>query len=253
MEKKARIQHLQHIREYELQQALRFFPATGKVLEIGAGSGWQALLLKENGYKVTAIDILENQYINNQVFPVIIYDGFHLPFANHTFDIIFSSNVLEHISNLDIFESEMWRVLKSDGIAVHILPTTSWRLCTSLSHHLWVCRRIYEEYKNFSLRKKDIGNHPSHRKSPWYYLFWPNRHGASGNSFSELYFFSYRFWVRHFIIHGWQVYNQQESGIFYTGNQTFHNYISLKIRRKLAYFLGSSSRTYILKKPWPTI
>ncbi|MFZ4790961.1 MAG: hypothetical protein ACOYMW_08735, partial [Candidatus Competibacteraceae bacterium] len=70
-----RLHHLQMIREYELQQVLPLFTKTAHILEIGAGSGWQANYLSERGYWIDAVDIPESQYLEKRVFPIILYDG----------------------------------------------------------------------------------------------------------------------------------------------------------------------------------
>lgn len=152
MEKQQRLQHLQYIREYELQQAVKFFPRKGKVLEIGAGSGWQAQRLTEYGYEVIAIDIPNSQYSQRRVFPVILYDGKSLPFSDNSFDIVFSSNVLEHISDPITLNKEFRRVLCKNGTAVHVVPTSFWRFWTILTHHIYISRLIF----NF-ISKKILG------------------------------------------------------------------------------------------------
>ena len=253
MEKQERLQYLKFIREYELQQIINLLPTVGSILEVGAGAGWQALLLKKHGYEVAAVDIPSSRYLQNKIFPVIPYDGFRLPFSDNAFDVIFSSNVLEHIPNLNTFESEIWRVLKPKGIAVHILPTTTWRFWTFLGHYLWVCRRLLEEFQKINLNKPALSSNIPSINNRWRYLFWPNRHGALGNSLSELYLFSYCSWMNHFKLHGWRVFQKKETGIFYTGNQIFYDKISLTTRKKLARFLGNSSRIYVLKKPTITL
>lgn len=249
MKEQERLQYLKLIREYELQQIINLLPPVGKILEVGAGAGWQSLLLKRHGYEVAAVDIPSSHYLQNKIFPVITYNGSHLPFSDNVFDVIFSSNVLEHIQNLNTFENEIWRVLRPSGIAVHILPTTAWRFWTFLGHYLWVCRRLLEEFQSITQNEPTLNNNISSIGNRWRYLFWPNRHGVSGNSLSELYLFSCRSWINHFKSHGWHLYKKKETNIFYTGNQIYYNKLSLKTRKKLAYFLGSSSRIYILKKP----
>ena len=55
---------------------------------------------------------------------VIIYNGFELPFSKNYFDIIFTKQVLEHISpenRLDFWFEEK-RVLHNDGILYHQIP-----------------------------------------------------------------------------------------------------------------------------------
>ena len=66
-------------------------------------------------------------------FPIIDYDGHHIPFDDNSFDIVFSSNVLEHICDLHQINREIQRVLRSDGYCVHVIPTHTWRFWTTLS------------------------------------------------------------------------------------------------------------------------
>ena len=41
------------------------------------------------------------------------------PFSDGTFDVIYSASVLEHIKDTSLALSEMWRLLKPNGIIVH--------------------------------------------------------------------------------------------------------------------------------------
>ena len=91
-----------------------------KILEIDAGAGWQARCLSEVGYSVEAIDIAQSEYYGARVWPVRQYDGAHIPFPDQYFDIVYSSNVLEHIPQLSEFQKEMQRVLRPNGFALHL-------------------------------------------------------------------------------------------------------------------------------------
>lgn len=130
------VRNLETIRQYELSRAIEFFPPKGSVLEIGAGTRWQAKILAERGFQVTAIDLPLSNYRNDRIWPVIDYNGCQLPFEDATFDVVFSSNVLEHIPHVRAFQEEIHRVLEPDGYAVHILPSSSWRYWTNVSHLL---------------------------------------------------------------------------------------------------------------------
>jgi SAM-dependent methyltransferase len=52
----------------------------------------------------------------------IIGTGDNIPFDESTFDIVFSTQVLEHVSKPEIMISECYRVLKNDGIFICSLP-----------------------------------------------------------------------------------------------------------------------------------
>lgn len=136
------LEFTKEIRLAEINNALsrlgKEFFVGRSVLEIGAGSGWQAKLLNELGCIIQAIDIDTNKYKNNRVWPITYYNGKIIPFPDKPFDIFFSSNVMEHIPNLDDFQSEISRVLKDDGKVIHIIPSASWRFWTNFSHYVFV-------------------------------------------------------------------------------------------------------------------
>src|SRR5208283_5218724 len=98
-------------------------PPRGRVLEIGAGTGQQALELKRRGFDVAAIELADSAYAGARVFPVTDYDGARIPFPDRSFDAVFSSNALEHVRDLAFMHAEIRRVLKPGGIAVHVMPT----------------------------------------------------------------------------------------------------------------------------------
>ena len=129
---------LQAIRAYELERVIGLFPPHCRVLEIGAGAGWQSKAIGDRGHAVEAIDIGGSAYADVRVWPVRDYDGFHIPFPDGSFDVVFSSNTLEHIRHVETFQDEIRRVLNPDGIAVHILPTGSWRWWSNVAHYPYV-------------------------------------------------------------------------------------------------------------------
>lgn len=46
----------------------------------------------------------------------------HIPFENKKFDFVFIKSVIEHISNTDLFLSEIYRVLKPGGKVIILTP-----------------------------------------------------------------------------------------------------------------------------------
>lgn len=251
MRRTPRQRHLQFLRECELRQAVTQFPVGGQVLEIGAGAGWQAKQLKELGYQVHAIDIVGSH--DNQVcmFPVIKYDGLRIPFADASFDVIFSSNVLEHVMNLDALEAEIRRVLRPHGVAIHIVPTTSWRLWTLLTHHLYIARLAIQQLQRHKMSWIHDGTPPSIRgiklgRSLWCIALWPEPHGAIGSALTELVRFSRHQWAGHFVNAGWEIQHYERLGLFYTGNQILHGLCGQRLRRILAHVLGSATQMFKL-------
>jgi 2-polyprenyl-3-methyl-5-hydroxy-6-metoxy-1,4-benzoquinol methylase len=54
---------LQQIRQAELTQAIAHFPQGANLLELGAGAGWQAKQLSDQGFSVSAIDLPSTEYL----------------------------------------------------------------------------------------------------------------------------------------------------------------------------------------------
>lgn len=82
------------------------------VLEIGVGSGITAIMLRENGVKVTTLDN------NPETHPDIMGDVLNLPFKNSSFDMAVAFEILEHIpfSSFSPALKEMGRVSKNNVI-----------------------------------------------------------------------------------------------------------------------------------------
>src|SRR4051794_7005728 len=128
------IEHLDRLRRAEIDVIVGELPRGPlRILEIGAGTGRQAAELARHGFAVEAIEIPDSNYAGQRLFSLTDYDGRHIPFPDASFDVVFSSNVLEHVPDLPQVHREIHRVLKPGGFCLHILPTPSWRLWTTLS------------------------------------------------------------------------------------------------------------------------
>ncbi|MCK7593334.1 class I SAM-dependent methyltransferase [Pseudomarimonas salicorniae] len=219
------------------------------VLDVGAGTGEQAALLSELGYQVTALDIGSSAYKGRRVFPVQDYDGVRLPLDDESVDVVFSSNLLEHLLPLEPLLSEMARVLRRTGIAVHVVPSASWRVWTTLLHPAWVFKRAVQ----FLLGKRRpppmLGTDSlSVRERPGgLRLLLPSRHGERGNFVTETWYFSTRWWARKFRALNWELERVSACGVFYSGTMLLGNALRLGARTALARVLGSSSTLFVLR------
>jgi SAM-dependent methyltransferase len=257
-------EHLELIRKFEANRILDQFPAGQKVLEIGGGTGEQARFLSEAGVNIVSIDLESSNYSDHRVFPVLNYDGKHIPFNNAEFDIVYSSNVLEHVTDLEQLSKEVIRVLKPGGVCIHVMPTATWRFWTAVTQPPVNIARDIVVLKSLlfgSARAPEApasagvsaaaGARPRKRSSLITRLMrtiwaavWPCRHGETGNWVTELWTFSHWWWIRAFRRHGFRVISWTPGGLFYAGNQVFGLRLSMKARQRLARFLGSACIIY---------
>jgi ubiquinone/menaquinone biosynthesis C-methylase UbiE len=101
-----------------------------QVLEIGPGGGAHSCLFKRHGAQVTAVDITPERAMSTAFKLSLIKggegrafnaDAENLPFADASFDIVYSNGVLHHSADTDRTLAEVHRVLKPGGRAVLML------------------------------------------------------------------------------------------------------------------------------------
>jgi SAM-dependent methyltransferase len=231
------------------------FRGRAKILEIGSGTGQQALVMSQLGFDVAAIDVGSSNYSDARVFPILNYDGRVIPFPDSSFDIVYSSNVLEHVRDLEGLLTETRRVLRQGGISVHILPTHTWRLWTILSALPAAARSAASLVPDLLSPSNRRASHVMQTimRMGWRLLqpFNQRRHGERGNLISELWLFNPAWWRRKFRQNNFVIIREEPAGIFYTGNMILAERWSVSSRRKVAKILGSSSHVFVLSVRFP--
>lgn len=254
---------LEQLRKAELEVIKGWLRPGMRILEIGGGSGFQASVVASWGYELMSIDLPERPFPPPYLFPVKDYDGVNIPAPDKSLDLIFSSNVLEHVTHLPPLFAEMRRVLKPDGLAIHILPTPAWRLWTCLTHygdlsraHLNLPRRKTAEVKtaeasppaaNEMGAATTAGNGRRSFARRLKRAVFAEPHGEYPSALSELYYFSRRRWLRVFRENGFDVRQVVSNELFYTGYALFPN-IPVNRRRELSRLLGSACHVYVMNK-----
>ncbi|MDT3404476.1 class I SAM-dependent methyltransferase [Mucilaginibacter terrae] len=97
-----------------------------KVLEVGAGDGSILKILSEQNFapEYHAVEISDSgvEYIQSRnignLKSVQVFDGYHLPFEDDSFDLIILSHVLEHVEHERMLLRELKRVAKMCVIEV---------------------------------------------------------------------------------------------------------------------------------------
>lgn len=92
----------------------------GKLLDFGCGSKPYKTLFTVSEYVGTDVEVSGHDHRNEEID--VYYDGKTLPFADESFDSIFSSEVFEHVFNLSQILDELYRVLKPGGNVLITVP-----------------------------------------------------------------------------------------------------------------------------------
>ncbi len=102
-------------------------------LELGAGTGFQSSLLIHWASRLICTDFnfMRLEKTDNESINYVICDAQEIgyTFKDNQFDLIFSSNLLEHLPDSPKSLLGIHRVLKDNGIAVHVVPNLFWKLC----------------------------------------------------------------------------------------------------------------------------
>lgn len=97
------------------------------VLDVGGGPGYFADAFRNSGahYRALDSDVGELAELGEPEPGTVIGSGMALPFREHSFDICYSSNVLEHVPQPWTMADEMVRVTKPGGV-VYLSFTLWW-------------------------------------------------------------------------------------------------------------------------------
>jgi SAM-dependent methyltransferase len=245
---------LRNLRLAEVELVRPLFPSDARILELGGGSGYQASVIAGWGYRITSVDIIPS----SQYFPVETYNGQYIPAAAGSFDLVFSSNMLEHVPppQLPLLLKQTRRILASGGLSIHLLPTPAWRIFNSMAHYPFVCRILKEHLLRGSAPT------PAPTDSVWIqqskpsvralrFLRWSltnsmRAHGAYASAISELYYFSKRRWSKLFTNAGFDVLSVRGNALTYSG-YWLCPWLSLAWRKRLSLFLGSACNIFVLR------
>lgn len=215
------------------------------VLEIGSGTGVQLKAIKKLSRSAVGLELIGGAYVRDESLNILEYDGLHLPFRDASFDLVFSSNVIEHIPHQEQITSEFRRVLRSGGKAVHVVPTRSWRILTSVLHYPRLIKSLLFRAHERPEAIRGNGVRQTARTRIKNILI-PARHGDLGGWFAEYRYFGMGRWAKHFSRLGWKVQAAEPVGLAYSGNCLFADLVPMERRKQAAKIIGSSSAVFVL-------
>jgi ubiquinone/menaquinone biosynthesis C-methylase UbiE len=205
--------YLEFISIYETMPQRKF----ENTLELGCGIGYYSAFLSTISINVIATDLeqedglthspgLDKTRIFLKKLEVVNVHVEHasaekLPYPDNSFDLVFSSHVLEHVPNRNIAIEEINRVLKPKGINVCIVPTRMDRFYAFFLNFIYLTKRIFARIvpraKKKQVHNLQLATNIIFEKSPYIKSFpFPPAHGAYPSFFKEFDQWSFSKWEK---------------------------------------------------------
>lgn len=186
-------------------------------LELGAGDGFQSGLLARyvadlvvTDYRPALAEMPDRPGLTYRMCDAERVDEI---FGVQQFDLVFSSNMLEHLPNPGRALAGMNRILKDDGIAVHLVPSPFWKLSQMAGFYPNAIISRLDRWRDRSSAQSGGSqqawdNNPKVTGRRYNYLrrlLWPAPHGVSMSNLAEFTAFSPARWREAFTHAGFRV------------------------------------------------
>lgn len=207
--------NLESLRRRELARAFAGCPEKAflKTLELGAGSGFQSRQLLRYTHELVSTD-LDTDRLKRVPVPGITYVMCDAELVDHcfgerSFDLVFASNLFEHLPDPERALRGIGAVLKPGGIVILVMPNALWKTFSLLGFYPNAARlafralrkgRLAQLLKRYLSREqpplREIGNNrksapPDARAG----ILWPTPHGAYPDHRTEFWMYRKKRWI----------------------------------------------------------
>ncbi|MFA5240013.1 MAG: class I SAM-dependent methyltransferase [Phycisphaerae bacterium] len=209
------------LRDFEVRNALNGFEKEhfSNGLELGCGSGKHSKYLAHFCKKLIALEFNEDRLIeqSNDKVTFVIGDAQDLSrFGDGEFDLVFSSNLIEHLSDLDRCLRECARVATDNGLIIHMVPNRTWKVFNLMLYYPFLiktilCRVFLRREKCGAVASRnaelqfDVNLKPYEKRSLLCKLLPPKPHGISRSNWREFRNWGRRHWTEVFEKNGFEV------------------------------------------------
>ena len=215
------IPHLHAIRRREVEKIFGQVPdgAFASGLELGAGDGFQSRLLARWVRRLTSTDFTI-QASAVEAPPSVSFlacdaEEVDRVLAGRRFDLVFTSNLLEHLPDPDRALRAMHAVLADDGIAIHVMPGRFWKVFHLALHLPNRAVLLLERVGRRGAARPVVATNPVARdnnpksnrpvRSRWFRMLVPVPHGAAGSHMRELIDYGRSRWRRRLESAGFEI------------------------------------------------
>lgn len=217
--------YLHSVRRREIEWLFGGCPAKAfaRGLELGAGDGYQSQFIARY---VASLEVTDYgaQILSSPAQPGLTYrtcdaERVGETFAPGEFDLIFSSNMMEHLPDPQRALAGMRRALREDGLAIHIMPSPFWKLSQMIGFYPNAVISRLERYSARLSAPSASPGQPAAGEAAWdnnpkvgqrrygylRRLLWPTPHGVSASNWAEFAAFRPAYWRQQFARAGFRV------------------------------------------------